>query len=382
MPPPSAVTIIGGGIGGLTLANALHREGIDFELFEQAPELTEVGAGIGLSGGALSLLDMLELGEQARTSGSWIRNICLADKHLRIRRKLPANYTGICIHRAALIDILKSRLPRQRIRLSKRVTKVRSYPDHAEVTFADGASVTSECCVAADGIHSVVRRELFPNVRVRYIGQTIWRGISKVRVPDILLDSYIEVWDDNLRFLTVPISENETFWLAVKAAPPGESDDQATVRDELLGLFATFHPAFTDLIRHSGPILRDDMGDLGHPGDRAWHHNRIVFLGDSIHATTPNLAQGGCQAMEDAVCLALCLKSAAANMESTFGRYRELRKKKVSFVVNASWSFGVAAHSTNPLWKALFRAVLERAPAAFLARQERYLSDVAYLRKV
>jgi 2-polyprenyl-6-methoxyphenol hydroxylase-like FAD-dependent oxidoreductase len=375
---PPKVDILGGGIGGLAMANALQRVGIDFDLYEQASELTEVGAGIGLSKGALDLLDAVGLGEQVRANGSPVRNIYLADKQLNIRRKLPANYNGFCIHRALLIDILSSRLPEKKIHLSRKVTDLRSHPDGAELVFGDGTSISSQCTVAADGIHSVARASLFPEIRIRYINQTIWRGITRMPVPEPLTGSYVEVWDEGMRFLTVPINPEEIFWLAVKRAPPGIKDDPATVRDELLELFRNFHPVFRDLIRNSRNFLRNDMGDLG-PPDRPWHHHRVAFLGDSIHATTPNLAQGGCQAIEDAVCLALCLKAQPHDLEQAFRTYQRLRKAKVAFVVNTSWRFGVAAHSRNPLLYYVARAMLEYSPASLLTRQERYLSDVSYL---
>jgi len=374
------VTILGGGIGGLTLANALLREGIDFDLYEQAPELGEVGAGIGLSRGALELLDMLGPGEEVRARGRAIRTLYLADRNLRIRRRFPPSYQGFCIHRAELIEILSRPLPRDRIHLSKRVSEVRPEPDGTTIRFSDGSAIDSDCTVAADGINSVARRMAFPGIGIRWIGQTIWRGISRAPVPEFLADAYLEIWDDGLRFLAVPIREGETFWLAVRRAPPGGRDDPARVREELLALFGGFHPALREMIRRSENFLRDDMGDLGPPGSRPWHRHRLAFLGDAIHATTPNLAQGGCQAIEDAVCLARCLRAHGSELETAFSRYRALRQRKVEFVVNTSWRFGVAAHSRNPLLHHGFRLVLERSPAWLLERQERFLSDVGYLR--
>ena len=376
-----SIAIIGGGIGGLAFTNALRWVGIDFQLYEQASELTEVGAGIGLSRGALQLMDVLELGDEVRARGSRLMRIHLADKMLRVRRELPANFEGLCIHRSLLIEALASRLPKERIHLARCVTGVRSHEDHAEIDFADGTTIESSCVVAADGLHSAVRRSLFPNVRVRWIGQTIWRGITRMPLPQPVAGSYVEIWDEGLRFLAVPINSEETFWLAVKPAPPGERDDPATVRDDLLHLFRNFHPALLDLIRHSQNFLRNDMGDLG-PPDRPWHHQRVALLGDAIHATTPNLAQGGCQAIEDSVCLALCLRAADGDPKPAFSRYQRLRQEKVSYVVNTSWRFGKAAHSRNPIIYHLARLVLERSPSAFVARQERFLSDIGYLRKL
>lgn len=378
---PVSITIIGGGIGGLTLANALQRVGIDFQLYEQAPELTDVGAGIGLSRGALELLNVLELGGAVRARGSRLKRVCLADKMLRVRRELPANLDGVCIHRALLIEALASLLPKEQIRLSRRVTGVRSRQNGVEINFADGTTIESSCVVAADGIHSAVRRSLFPDVRIRWIGQTIWRGITRMTLPEPVAGSYIEVWGEGLRFLAVPINSEETFWLAVKPASPGERDDPTTVRKDLLLLFRNFHPALLDLVRHSQNFLRNDMGDLG-PPDRPWHHQRVALLGDAIHATTPNLAQGGCQAIEDAVCLALCLRAAGGDPNQAFPTYQRLRQEKVSYVVNTSWRFGVAAHSSNPIIYRLARLLLERSPSFYVTRQERFLSDMSYLREV
>jgi 2-polyprenyl-6-methoxyphenol hydroxylase-like FAD-dependent oxidoreductase len=377
---PDTVTIVGGGIGGLAMANALKRVGIGFDLYEQAPELTEVGAGIGLSKGALDLLEVVGLGEQVRAKGTPVQQVILADKHLNVRRKLPTEYGGICIHRADLIDILSSQLPRERIHLSAKVTDVRSHPGQAEIVFDNGTTRSSACVIAADGIHSVARSRLFPEIEVRYINQTIWRGITRMEVPEFLLNSYIEIWDEGLRFLTVPIGES-IFWLAVKPAPPGGRDDPATVKDELMAIFKHFHPVLKELIRNTDSVLRNDMADLG-TDYRTWNHNRIVFLGDSIHATTPNLAQGGCQAIEDAVCLALCLSTADTDLNAAFETYQRLRQKKVSFVVDTPWKFGKAAHSRNPLVHYLYRAILEHAPAPLLVKQERFLSDLTYLRAV
>ena len=363
------------------MANALQNAGIDFDLYEQAPELTEVGAGIGLSNGTLELLDMLDLGDEIRAQSILIKHLYIADKQLNIRRKLPTDSPGVCIHRAVLIDILRSRLHEEKIHLSKKVADVSSHPDHAVVQFDDGESITSPLIIAADGIHSTVRKSIFPDVSIRYINQTIWRGITTIENPGILKDAYIEVWDEGLRFLTIPYNSKEMFWLAVKPAPPGLQDKPDEIKNELLDLFQNFHPTFKYLIRQSGNIIRNDMNDLGLPNS-PWHHNRIVFIGDSIHATTPNLAQGGCQAIEDAVCLSLCLKENPSNPVQAFQKFQELRQKKVRFIVNNSWKFGVAAHSRNPLKHYLFRALLEYSPAYFLERQEKYLNNIDYLRKI
>ena len=374
--------IIGGGIGGLTMANALQQVNIDFELYEQAPELTEVGAGIGLTNSTLTLLDMLGSGNEVRKKGTRIASVYLSDKQLQVRRKIPADSPGICIHRATLIDILKSSLPKNKIHLSKKVVHAESHPDHAKIEFSDGEVIQSECTIAADGVHSAIRKSVFPEIEIRYINQAIWRGISELETPDDMMqDSYIEIWDDHLRYLTVPYIDNKIFWLAVKPQPPSPNESDKNVKEMLLEQFKEFHPVLKDLIRNSDTIIKNDMNDLGSP-NRPWHHNRIVFIGDSIHATTPNLAQGGCQAIEDAVCLSLCLKAESSNLQNAYQNYRQLRLKKVNHIVKTSWKFGIAAHSQNPFYHYLFRLLLEFAPASFITRQEKLLNDLSYLKQI
>ncbi|MEO7723075.1 MAG: FAD-dependent monooxygenase [Chthoniobacterales bacterium] len=374
------VTIIGGGIGGLAVANALQRVGANFAVYERAPILTEVGAGIGLSPAALRVLDALGLGTQVRAQGFEVRHARLADKRLHVRRELPIAPGSVCVHRAALLDILKGGLPPEKIHLGRRAVSVDTKA--GEVAFHDGSRVAAPCVVVADGIQSALRQAVFPDVRVRYIDQTIWRGIADIEVPDVLRGGFVEIWAEGLRFLTVPMDARRTLWLAVKPEVPGGKDDPATVRERLAALFAGYHPVAGDLIRGTrGKILRGDMADLGAPR-RSWHAGRVVFVGDAIHATTPNLAQGGCQAIEDALALALCLRTFENDLAAAFEACARLRRPKAAFVVRTSWALGRAAHARNPLHHYGYRAVLKWAPAAFLRRQDRLLNDLTYLREV
>ncbi|MCC5942768.1 MAG: FAD-dependent monooxygenase [Balneolaceae bacterium] len=375
------ITIIGGGIGGLSLANTLAHFNIQFQLYEQAPELTDVGAGIGLSEAPLKILDKLGLGSDIGKAGAIVRHVYMPDKQLKIRRKLSVSSETICIHRARLIDILKNRLPESCIHLSKKVTGIDVSKSESTITFNDGSRISTACTVAADGIHSVIRRKLLPHIRVRYINQTIWRGISDLALPELFKNSFLEIWDQRLRFLVIPLDDVQTLWLAAKPELPGGKDDPKTVREDLLYLYRDFHPALKDLIRSSKNVLRNDMNDLG-TKKRPWYVNSVVFLGDSIHATTPNLAQGGCQAIEDAWCLAFCLDKHGTDYQKAFQAYQNVRESKVMNIVKTSWVFGKAAHSKNPLFHYGYRSILTHAPEFFLRRQESFLNDLSYLQKL
>ena len=245
--------------------------------------------------------------------------------------------------------------------------------------FTDGSTATASLAIAADGIHSVIRSEVFPQLSVRYIGQTIWRGVAPMKVPEPYAGSYAEVWDEGRRFMFV--NAENVFWLAVKPAPPGQKDNPETLRDDLLRLFRNFHPLVRGMIANSRNFLRNDMGDLG-TQPRRWYQDRTVFLGDAIHATTPNLAQGGCQAIEDAYCLALCLRKYPSDPRKAFQTYYELRHPKVRFVVETSWKLGKLAHSGNPLFDLAYKAILRYAPDRFFTRPEAYLNDLSYLQSI
>ena len=374
----SPVVIIGGGIGGLTFANALQHLRIPFELYERAPVLTEVGAGIGITTAPLKILDQFNLGDVVRESGARVKKVFVPDKNLNIRRSIVPTSEMICIHRAKLIEILKSKLPADHIHLSKEVTALSSTADETEIQFRDGTNISSKVTVAADGINSICRQHIFPELKVRYVNQTIWRGVTNLTLPEPFKDSYFEIWDERLRYLAIPLSATQTLWLAVQSVPPGGEDNPKTVRDDLQNLFSNFHPFLRKLIDESENVLRNDMTDLG-TQKREWFKNRLVFLGDSIHATTPNMAQGGCQAIEDAWCLALCLKKYGEDVEHAFKTYSTLRKPKVRKVVSNSWWFGKAAHSNNPILHYGFRAILTHTPASFLRKQEAFLNDLSYL---
>jgi 2-polyprenyl-6-methoxyphenol hydroxylase-like FAD-dependent oxidoreductase len=372
------VAIIGGGIGGLTLANALHHHDIPFDLYEQSPELTEVGAGIGLSEAPIRILDEMDLGNMLRKQGSRVREVYMPDKNLKVRRHITVNSEMVCIHRARLIDILKSRLPKTSIHLNKKAVSIQAGENQNTVTFEDGQSITSKCTAAADGINSELRRQIFPEIKVRYINQTIWRGISEAPMPQNFGPAYLEIWDEGLRFLVIHINDSEIFWLGVKPEEPGGKDNPDTVREDLLKLYQNFHPELKELIRTSKNVLRSDMADLG-TAHRPWFKSRLVFIGDAIHATTPNFAQGGCQSIEDAWCLAKCLKKFGSDYSTAFETYQGLRETKVMKIVKDSWTFGKAAHSGNPLFHYGYRLLLTKAPEFVLRKQEAFLNDMSYL---
>ena len=127
--------------------------------------------------------------------------------------------------------------------------------------------------------------------------------------------------------------------------------------------------------------VRDDMWDLK-PHNNLWYQDNLVFLGDSIHATTPNLAQGGCQAIEDAYALARIIEKFGVSKEA-FKKYEEVRREKTTYIVNKSWQFGKSAHSRIPFLvdiNAFFIKYL--VPNSFFLNQYKRLTDLKYLEEI
>jgi 2-polyprenyl-6-methoxyphenol hydroxylase-like FAD-dependent oxidoreductase len=370
------VNIIGGGIGGLTLANALQRAGIDFKLFEQAPQITEVGAAIGISKAALDILERLDLCKHVKNAGYETRNFHISDKSLKNIRATTTESPVTIIHRAKLIDILVSRLPKEKIQLNTKLTNIRNETEFSELNFSNGFKLKSRCTAIADGIQSISRKQIFPGIKIRHAGQAIWRGIATMNWPEQYRHTYTEIWSNTKRFLFVPMDSTSIFWLAIKNAAISGEDDPDTIRQELVQEYQDFHPFVKELLLNSSNFIRNDLADLG-TEKRKWYQDKIVFLGDAIHAATPNLAQGGCQAIEDAYCLSLLMKKSNHDFSEIFPTYQSMREKKVSFIVNTSWRFGKMAQ--NPISSRLAKYFFKYVPNSTIIKLERKLNDLSYI---
>jgi 2-polyprenyl-6-methoxyphenol hydroxylase-like FAD-dependent oxidoreductase len=370
------VNIIGGGIGGLTLANALQNERIDFKLFEQSPQITEVGAAISISKAALDILERLDLATDVKNAGYETRHFHISDKKLKNIRVTSTESPVTIIHRAKLIDILVSRLPKEKIQLNTKLTTIRNEIEFSELNFSNGLKLKSRCTAIADGIQSISRKQIFPGIKIRHSGQAIWRGITTLNLPEQYRHTYTEIWSNTKRFLFVPMDSTTIFWLAIKNAAIGGEDDPDTIRQELVQEYHDFHPFVKELLLNSSNFIRNDLADLG-TEKRKWYQDKIVFIGDAIHATTPNLAQGGCQAIEDAYCLSLLMKKSNYDFSEVFPTFQSMREKKVSFIINTSWRFGKMAQ--NPISSRLAKYFFKYVPNSTIISLERKLNDLSYI---
>ena len=340
-----------------------------------------MGAGIGLSESTLQVLNKIGCYQAVQANGKFVKQAILAKKDFSIIRRIPTESDGMCIDRTVLIDILSKGLRNEKYTLSKTLRSIENSDSGVTLKFATGEEAQLKLLIACDGINSKVREEVYPTIKKRYSGQTIWRGIADISLPEKFSNTYFELWGDNLRFGLSPMTNRRFYWYAAKMAPAGEREQADESKNALLHLFKNYSPIVKDVIENSPKIVRDDMWDL-RPHSNAWHKEAVLFLGDSIHATTPNLAQGGCQAIEDAYTLAKCFSEYGVNQES-FKIYEKLRRPKTTYIVKKSWQFGRSAHSKIPFLVDLNKLTLRYVlPDSFFTNQYRVLTDLEYLQQI
>ncbi|MGA0560320.1 FAD-dependent monooxygenase [Larkinella sp. VNQ87] len=368
--------IIGGGIGGLATAVALRQQGIDVQVFEQTPEIREVGAGLVLSPNALQVLERLNLLETIRQQGWSLQKGIIADPNGTVVQTVDVDamtrqygYGMTVIKRGSLQKTLLEALTDGRVRTGKQLRNLQDTGQKVRATFTDGSSAEGDFLIGADGIRSVVRRQLMGEKPLRYSGQTCWRTIIDGHLPTDSERTSVEYWgkSSGLRVGFVPLGPDKIYTYVTARAAAGQHDQPGRA-SSLLVLGREFTPAVNRILAQADEsrIFRADLYDL--PTLTSWSQGKITLLGDAAHATTPNIGQGACQAIEDAWVVANCLSR--HEPAQAFATYEALRKRKADRVVQISRQIGTAVNT--PGWlKPLVFAAMRSIPKSFSARQFR-----------
>jgi 2-polyprenyl-6-methoxyphenol hydroxylase-like FAD-dependent oxidoreductase len=345
------------------------------DLYERAPELREVGAGITVQPNAIHALREIGLGEAAEAAGCRITAARLTRADGRVLSTMTeevyaaAGAPAVALHRATLQRVLLSALPGEGPRCGRAAIGYASRPDGVTLSFADGTTVEGAWLLGADGLRSVVRAQLLNDGDPRYAGYTSWRGVADTREGVGAMAT--EAWGRGQRFGLVPIDGDRTYWFATHNASFGGRDNSELARETLLRLFHGWHPPIRDVLLATprDSILRTDIHDR--PPAARWGEGRVTLLGDAAHPMTPNLGQGACQAIEDAIVLARALSAVGASGDpvTALRRYEAARAPRANAVVAGARRLGAIGQAEGALTCRLRDALLALTPDAVGRRQ-------------
>lgn len=336
------VIVVGGGLGGTAAAVALLRTGIDVRVYEQAPQLAEVGAGVSLAPNGLRVLDRLGLGDGIERLGARYMSARLTLPDGRPVPHEPGQFTrpgqNVGIHRADLLTLLAGQLPPGTVRTGHRCTDFRQDGSSATVSFADGTTATADAVIGADGIHSVLQRYVSEPAEPVFSGVVAYRGL--VPRPDQYPPGLLRMWvGEGQHFLAFPVRAGQLLnyvGFVGSDTPTRESWSADGDPAALAAHFAGWEPVIGDIIAAiSGPGgsgFRWGMYDRV-PLSR-WSSGRLTLLGDAAHPMLPHLGQGANQAFEDAATLATLLGACSRSdqVPPMLGLYEELRRDRTARV--------------------------------------------------
>ena len=350
--------VVGAGIGGLTAALALRAAGCEVAVYEQADALREVGAGIQLAPNATRLLHRLGLAEPLARVG--VRPEAIEHKRWQDGRILLRQPLGeMCeetfgapyyhLYRPDLLGVLADALSPGIVRLGHRCVALAQDAHAVTLTFDNGVSARAAAVIGADGIHSTIRALLLGPESPRFSGSIAYRGLVPAeRVSHLRLPRYSNGWlgpDRHFVHYFVGAGARLLNFVAIVPARDWRIESWSATGEvaDALAEFDGWHPTVRTIIAAADRTHRWALYDR-EPLE-TWSVGRVTLLGDAAHAMLPFMAQGACQAVEDAVVLARCLASASPDaVEDALRQYETLRKSRVWDVQRASWRNATTYH--------------------------------------
>jgi salicylate hydroxylase len=341
------IAIIGGGLAGLAAANALATFDFDAEVFEQAPSLGEIGAGINISPQAVKVLRAVGLGEKLVAAANLSKGIFTRDMHsgqeleFRDTRGAESIYGApfLTFHRADLMNVLAGGVSPDRIHLGHRLVEFEEHERDIRLTFANGSTHDADILIAADGIHSVVRHALYGDDNPSYTGQMVWRALLQGSdvPPEVLEPSGHIRWVGPGRHfygyylrgrdvVNIVTQEETSKWVEEGWSIAGDPD-------EMRGGFPNPEPRLATLLGIVSSCSK--WGLFMRPLTDKWGRGRIQLIGDAAHAMLPNAGQGAGQAFEDAYILSRWLEAERDPVEA-LASFRRIRIPRVHAIQRRS----------------------------------------------
>ncbi len=346
------ILIVGAGLGGLAAAGCLLRAGFDVEIYEQAPALGEIGAGIQVSANAMHVLGHLGIADEvsARSvrpaayvfrlhdTGELVDRFALSDEHERLH-KAPYNQ----IHRADLHRLMAGAVTRRKpdaVRLGRTVTGFDEDGDGVTLHLDGRESVRGDLLVGADGVKSVIRDQVSGRVPAVYTGDSAWRlTIPRDRLPAGFMPEVMSVWmGPGKHAVSYWIRNGELLNFVGAVETPVATEESWTLRfpwEDLRADFEGWHPDIMTVIDLADRDACYRWALYRRPTVDVWSTARATILGDAAHATLPYLAQGAAMAIEDGAVLARALLQCPDRAEA-LDLYQRNRAERTARVVETS----------------------------------------------
>jgi 2-polyprenyl-6-methoxyphenol hydroxylase-like FAD-dependent oxidoreductase len=280
---------------------------------------------------------------------------------------------AVALHRADLQATLLDALQPATIHLGHNLASCEQQNDKVIATFTNGTSIEADFLIGADGIHSDVRARFLGDGEPVYRGYTVWRGISTIAPYSTDSVTAIEIHGRGRRFGIGPVGGGRIGWWA-SANSTIQHSPAEDPQDELLRLFKGWYRPAVELVEETPPHRILTTPAFDREPTRTWGNKRITLLGDAIHPTTPNLGQGGCLAIEDAMILARCFQKHGAT-EEALRKYEGCRYKRTAAITKYSRLYGSVGQSENLLVLAVKKIFLPLAPEPILQRLVRTVFD-------